>query len=109
MTVAPYVPEPLPPAGIDWEAHIPQIASANRALADTTASPGYPEPEILLIPTSPVSPTTLPSATISGYFTPFHHRTDWRRAAGSRRFKRIAQHRRVRRNVFDILKERGVS
>ncbi|MCE5338259.1 MAG: hypothetical protein LLF90_06185 [Methanomicrobiaceae archaeon] len=38
MTVAPYVPEPLLPAGIDWEAHTPQIASANRALADTTAS-----------------------------------------------------------------------
>jgi len=35
VSVQPYAPEALPPAGIDWESHIPQIASANRALAWT--------------------------------------------------------------------------
>jgi len=51
MTVAPYVPEPLPPEGIDWEAHIPQIASANRALARYDGIlQAIPNPELLLSP-----------------------------------------------------------
>jgi len=51
MTVAPYAPEPLPPAGIDWEAHIPQIASANRALARYDGIlQAIPNPELLLSP-----------------------------------------------------------
>lgn len=51
MTVTPYVPEPLPPAGIDWESHIPQIASANRALARYDGIlQAIPNPEILLSP-----------------------------------------------------------
>jgi len=51
MTVAPYVPEPLPPAGIDWEGHIPKIASANRALARYDGIlQAIPNPEVLLSP-----------------------------------------------------------
>ena len=51
MRPAPYVPEPLPPAGIDWESHIPQIASANRALARYDGIlQAIPNPEILLSP-----------------------------------------------------------
>ncbi|KAF5085007.1 Fic family protein [Methanoculleus horonobensis] len=51
MTAAPYVPEPLPPAGIDWEIHIPQIASANRALARYDGIlQAIPNPELLLSP-----------------------------------------------------------
>ncbi|MCK8518114.1 Fic family protein [Methanoculleus sp. 7T] len=51
MTVTPYVPEPLPPAGIDWESHIPQIASANRALARYDGIlQAIPSPGILLSP-----------------------------------------------------------
>ncbi len=51
MTVQPYVPEPLPPAGIDWEAHIPQIASANRALARYDGIlQAIPNPRLLLSP-----------------------------------------------------------
>ncbi|MBA7481049.1 hypothetical protein ES707_16517 [subsurface metagenome] len=51
MTVAPYVPEPLPPEGIDWERHIPQIASANRALARYDGIlQAIPNPELLLSP-----------------------------------------------------------
>jgi Fic family protein len=51
MTVAPYVPEQLPPDGIDWERHIPQIASANRALARYDGIlQAIPNPEILLSP-----------------------------------------------------------
>ena len=51
MTVAPYVPEPLPPDVIDWEAHIPQIASANRALARYDGIlQAIPNPGLLLSP-----------------------------------------------------------
>ncbi|MDD3856730.1 MAG: Fic/DOC family N-terminal domain-containing protein [Methanoculleus sp.] len=51
MTVQPYVPEPLPPAGIDWEVHIPQIASANRALARYDGIlQAIPNPRLLLSP-----------------------------------------------------------
>ncbi|MCE5337186.1 MAG: Fic family protein [Methanomicrobiaceae archaeon] len=51
MTIQPYVPEPLPPAGIDWEAHIPQIASANRALARYDGIlQAIPNPRLLLSP-----------------------------------------------------------
>ena len=51
MTVTPYVPEPLPPAGIDWESHISKIASANRALARYDGIlQAIPNPEILLSP-----------------------------------------------------------
>ncbi len=51
MTVTPYVPEPLPPAGIDWEGHIPKIASANRALARYDGIlQAIPNPELLLSP-----------------------------------------------------------
>jgi Fic family protein len=51
VTVQPYVPEPLPPAGIDWEAHIPQIASANRALARYDGIlQAIPNPGLLLSP-----------------------------------------------------------
>jgi Fic family protein len=51
MTVTPYVPEPLPPAGIDWEGHIPKIASANRALAQYDGIlQAIPNPEVLLSP-----------------------------------------------------------
>ena len=47
----PYVPEPLPPTGIDWEAHIPQIASANRALARYDGIlQAIPNPRLLLSP-----------------------------------------------------------
>ncbi|HOI58461.1 MAG TPA: Fic/DOC family N-terminal domain-containing protein [Methanoculleus sp.] len=47
----PYVPEPLPPAPIDWEAHIPQIASANRALARYDGIlQAIPNPRLLLSP-----------------------------------------------------------
>lgn len=51
MTVRPYEPDALPLACIDWESHIPQIASANRALAryDGTLR-AIPNPEILLSP-----------------------------------------------------------
>jgi len=49
--VKPYVPEPLPPAGIDWEVHIPQIASANRALARYDGVlQAIPNPQLLLSP-----------------------------------------------------------
>ncbi|MBP7145229.1 MAG: Fic family protein [Methanoculleus sp.] len=51
MTVQPYAPEPLPPAGIDWETHIPQIASANRALARYDGIlQAIPNPRLLLSP-----------------------------------------------------------
>jgi len=51
MTAAAYVPEPLPPGGIDWEAHIPQIASANRALARYDGIlQAIPNPGLLLSP-----------------------------------------------------------
>jgi len=51
MTVQPYVPEPLPPAGIDWETHIPRIASANRALARYDGIlQAIPNPRLLLSP-----------------------------------------------------------
>ena len=51
MRPVPYVPEPLPPAGIDWESHIPQIASANRALARYDGIlQAVPNPGILLSP-----------------------------------------------------------
>ncbi len=51
MTAASYVPEPLPPDGIDWERHIPQIASANRALARYDGIlQAIPNPELLLSP-----------------------------------------------------------
>ncbi len=51
MTIKPYVPEPLPPAGIDWEAHISQIASANRALARYDGIlQAIPNPRLLLSP-----------------------------------------------------------
>ena len=51
MTTTPCVPEPLPPAGIDWEAHIPQIASANRALARYDGIlQAIPKPRLLLSP-----------------------------------------------------------
>lgn len=51
MTITPYTPEPLPPDGIDWEAHIPQIASANRALARYDGIlQAIPNPELLLSP-----------------------------------------------------------
>jgi len=51
MTVRPCVPEPLPPAGIDWEAHIPQIATANRALARYDGIlQAIPKPHLLLSP-----------------------------------------------------------
>ena len=51
MTFRPYVPEPLPPAGIDWESHIPQIASANRALARYDGVlQATPNPRLLLSP-----------------------------------------------------------
>jgi len=51
MTVTPYVPEPLPPEGIDWEGHIPKIASANRALAQYDGIlQAIPNPEVLLSP-----------------------------------------------------------
>ncbi|MDI6720595.1 Fic/DOC family N-terminal domain-containing protein [Methanoculleus sp.] len=47
----PYVPESLPPAGIDWEAHIPQIASANRALSRYDGIlQAIPNPRLLLSP-----------------------------------------------------------
>ncbi len=51
MKVAPYVPESLPPEGIDWEQHIPRIAAANRALARYDGIlQAIPNPEILLSP-----------------------------------------------------------
>ncbi len=51
MTAASYVPELLPPDGIDWERHIPQIASANRALARYDGIlQAIPNPELLLSP-----------------------------------------------------------
>jgi Fic family protein len=51
MTIRPYTPEPLPPAGIDWESHIPQIASANRALARYDGVlQAIPNPRLLLSP-----------------------------------------------------------
>ena len=51
MRPVPYVPEPLPPAGIDRESHIPQIASANRALARYDGIlQAVPNPGILLSP-----------------------------------------------------------
>jgi len=51
MTVAPYVPEPLPPDGIDWERHISRIASANRALARYDGIlQAIPNPGLLLSP-----------------------------------------------------------
>ncbi len=51
MTIQPYVPEPLPPAGIDWETHIPRIASANRALARYDGIlQAIPNPGLLLSP-----------------------------------------------------------
>ena len=51
MKVSPYIPEPLPPAGIDWESHIPQIASANRALARYDGIlQAIPNPRLLLSP-----------------------------------------------------------
>ena len=51
MTVAPYVPESLPPDGIDWERHIPRIAAANRALARYDGIlQAIPNPDILLSP-----------------------------------------------------------
>lgn len=51
MTVTPYMPEPLPPAGIDWECHITQIAAANRVLARYDGIlQAIPNPEILLSP-----------------------------------------------------------
>ncbi|WP_332449816.1 Fic family protein [Methanoculleus sp.] len=51
MTVSPYVPEPLPPPGIDWESHIPRIASANRALARYDGIlQAIPNPGLLLSP-----------------------------------------------------------
>ena len=47
----PYAPEALPPAGIDWESHIPQIASANRALARYDGIlQAIPNPQLLLSP-----------------------------------------------------------
>ncbi|MCK8519849.1 Fic/DOC family N-terminal domain-containing protein, partial [Methanoculleus sp. 7T] len=51
MRVRPYTPDTLPLDCIEWEAHIPQIASANRALAryDGTLL-AIPDPEILLSP-----------------------------------------------------------
>jgi len=51
MTVKPYIPEELPPDTINWESHIPQIASANRALAryDGILN-AIPNPELLLSP-----------------------------------------------------------
>ena len=51
MKVSPYIPESLPPAGIDWESHIPQIASANRALARYDGIlQAIPNPGLLLSP-----------------------------------------------------------
>ncbi|MCC7556891.1 MAG: Fic family protein [Methanoculleus marisnigri] len=51
MTIRPYVPEPLPPSGIDWESHIPRIASANRALARYDGIlQAIPNPGLLLSP-----------------------------------------------------------
>ena len=51
MRPVPYVPEPLPPAGIDWESHISQIASANRALARYDGIlQAIPNPQLLLSP-----------------------------------------------------------
>jgi len=51
MTARPYIPDTLPLDCIDWEAHIPRIASANRALAryDGTLL-AIPTPDILLSP-----------------------------------------------------------
>ncbi len=51
MTVKPYIPDELPPDTINWESHIPQIASANRALAryDGILN-AIPNPELLLSP-----------------------------------------------------------
>ncbi len=49
--MTPYVPESLPPEGIDWERHIPRIAAANRALARYDGVlQAIPNPEILLSP-----------------------------------------------------------
>ncbi|MCC7565384.1 MAG: Fic family protein [Methanomicrobiaceae archaeon] len=51
MTNVPYVPEPLPPEGIDWEGHIARIASANRALARYDGIlQAIPNPGLLLSP-----------------------------------------------------------
>lgn len=51
MTPSPYVPEPLPPEGIDWERHIPRIAAANRALARYDGIlQAIPNPGLLLSP-----------------------------------------------------------
>jgi len=51
MTARPHIPDTLPLDCIDWEAHIPRIASANRALAryDGTLL-AIPTPDILLSP-----------------------------------------------------------
>lgn len=51
MTVQPYTPDTLPLDCIEWEAHIPHIASANRALAryDGTLL-AIPNPDLLLSP-----------------------------------------------------------
>jgi Fic family protein len=47
----PFVPDPLPLSGIDWEAQIPLIGKANRALAHYDGVLyGVPNPDVLLSP-----------------------------------------------------------
>lgn len=46
-----YIPEPLPPEGIDWERHISGIAASNRALARYDGIlQAIPNPGLLLSP-----------------------------------------------------------
>ncbi len=51
MTLEPYVPQNLPPDGIDWKSHIPNIGKANAALARYDGIiQGIVNPDILLSP-----------------------------------------------------------